>query len=65
MQLPAMADGRHAGEHPTLTSPDHYHPIPGEQHTLSHPTNFLPFSHMGLTSPPTKLIRPLACDRAH
>ena len=44
MQLPAMADRRHAAGHPTLTSPNLYHPISGEQ---THPTppNSYPFPH--------------------
>ena len=44
MQLPAMADRRHAGEHPTLTPPDQHRPI-SEDHTYPSPTNFLIFSH--------------------
>ena len=58
MQLPAMADRRHAGEHPTLTSPNQYQPISGER-TLIAPHHD-PY-YIDLTSLANELIRPIAC----
>lgn len=44
MQLPAMADSRHAGEHPTPTPPDHYPPIFGDQTYPTPPISYF-FPH--------------------